>query len=75
VHVNKKLPPKEYEKHIDKVRQDIGMVFQHFNLFPHLTVCENITLAPKMLKGISNKEAIDLASAQLERVGLLDKMD
>ncbi|MDX1810211.1 MAG: amino acid ABC transporter ATP-binding protein [Sulfurospirillaceae bacterium] len=75
VQINKTLPPKEYEKHIDKVRQDIGMVFQHFNLFPHLTVCENITLAPKMLKGISDKEAKELAVKELEKVGLIDKID
>lgn len=75
VQVNKDLSPKEYEKHIDQVRQHIGMVFQHFNLFPHLTVCENITLAPKMLKGISDQEAIKLAEKELEKVGLSNKID
>ncbi len=73
--VNKSLPPRQYEKHINQVRQEIGMVFQHFNLFPHLTVHGNITLAPKMLKGISDKEADDLAKDQLARVGLLDRID
>lgn len=73
--VNKKLPPRQYEKHINKIRQDIGMVFQHFNLFPHLTVRENITLAPKMLKGLSNADANKLAEEQLERVGLGDRID
>lgn len=73
--VNKKLPARQYEKHINKIRQDIGMVFQHFNLFPHLTVRENITLAPKMLKGLSNADANKLAEEQLERVGLVDRID
>ncbi|PCI87566.1 MAG: polar amino acid ABC transporter ATP-binding protein [Hyphomicrobiales bacterium] len=73
--VNKKLPTRQYEKHINKLRQEIGMVFQHFNLFPHLTVRENITLAPKMLKGLSNANANKLAQEQLERVGLGDRID
>lgn len=74
-HVNKDLPHRQYEKHINRVRQEIGMVFQHFNLFPHLTVRQNITLAPKMLKGISDAEANQLAEKQLDRVGLLDRID
>lgn len=73
--INKDLPHRQYEKHINHVRQQIGMVFQHFNLFPHLTVRENITLAPKMLKGISDAEADTLAEEQLDRVGLLDRID
>ncbi|MEM9634415.1 MAG: amino acid ABC transporter ATP-binding protein [Pseudomonadota bacterium] len=73
--VNEALPYRLYEKHINKVRQDIGMVFQHFNLFPHLTVRGNITLAPKMLKGISDAEANILAEEQLDRVGLLERID
>jgi ABC-type polar amino acid transport system ATPase subunit len=75
VQVNKKLPHRQYEKHINHVRQQIGMVFQHFNLFPHLRVRENITLAPKMLKGLSDDEADALAEEQLDRVGLLDWID
>ncbi|OCW57953.1 amino acid ABC transporter ATP-binding protein [Hoeflea olei] len=73
--VNKPLPPRQYETHINKVRQNIGMVFQHFNLFPHLTVRENITLAPKMLKGITGAQAEELAVEQLTKVGMLDRID
>lgn len=73
--INKKLPPRQYEKHINQVRQNIGMVFQHFNLFPHLTVRQNITLAPKLLKDLSDAEADELAKEQLDRVGLLDRID
>ncbi len=73
--VNKKLPHRQYEKHINQVRQQIGMVFQHFNLFPHLKVRENVTLAPKMLKGLSDDEANELAEVQLNKVGLLDWID
>jgi len=60
---------------IDKHRQKMGMVFQQFNVFPHLTVAENITLAPKMLKGKSEEEANAMARDLLARVGLLDKYD
>ena len=73
--INKDLPHRQYEKHINKLRQNIGMVFQHFNLFPHLTVRENITLAPKMLKGLSDSEANKLAEEQLAKVGLSDRID
>jgi len=73
--VNMDLPHRQYEKHINEVRQQIGMVFQHFNLFPHLTVRENVTLAPKMLKGLSAEEADKLAEEQLANVGMLDRID
>ena len=73
--VNKGLPHRQYEKHINTVRQEIGMVFQHFNLFPHLTVRENITLAPKMLKQMPDAEVDKLAEEQLEKVGLSDRID
>ncbi len=59
----------------DKLRQRIGMVFQHFNLFPHKSVLDNVTLAPRKLKGLSTDAARDLALAQLERVGLRHKAD
>ncbi len=58
---------------INKIRQNIGMVFQHFNLFPHLSVLDNITLAPMELKGLSKVEAKSLALYLLESVGLADK--
>ena len=58
---------------INKVREHIGMVFQHFNLFPNMTVLENITLAPIQVKGKSKEEAEEKALELLEKVGLLDK--
>ena len=58
---------------INKIRQNIGMVFQHFNLFPHLSVLDNITLAPMELKGQAKVEAESLALYLLESVGLADK--
>ena len=60
---------------IDKHRQKMGMVFQQFNVFPHLTVAENITLAPKLLRGMSDADANNLAKELLTRVGLIDKFD
>jgi polar amino acid transport system ATP-binding protein len=75
VRVNKALPHRQYEKHINEMRQQIGMVFQHFNLFPHMTARENVTMAPKLLKGLSNADADKLAEEQLEKVGMLDRID
>ncbi|WP_404475036.1 amino acid ABC transporter ATP-binding protein [Microbacterium aerolatum] len=60
---------------LDEVRQRIGMVFQHFNLFPHMTVLENITLAPIELGRLSKTAARERAMALLERVGLSEKAD
>ena len=60
---------------LDEVRQRIGMVFQHFNLFPHMTVLENITLAPVELGRMTKAEARDRARSLLERVGLSEKAD
>ena len=60
---------------IDKIRQNIGMVFQNFNLFPHMTVLDNITLAPTKIKKISKEQANKKAEILLDRVGLLDKKD
>lgn len=60
---------------INKMRQKVGMVFQHFNLFPNLTIKENITLAPVKTKLMSKQEAEKKADELLERVGLADKAD
>ena len=60
---------------VDKLRQSIGMVFQHFNLFPHMTVKENIMLAPVELKKMTSAEAEETAYQLLDRVGLKDKAD
>jgi polar amino acid transport system ATP-binding protein len=59
----------------DEVRKKLGMVFQSFNLFPHMTVLENIILAPTKVQGISREAAIDAAFKLLERFGLRDKAD
>ncbi|MGI6432515.1 MAG: amino acid ABC transporter ATP-binding protein [Sphaerochaetaceae bacterium] len=58
---------------IRKIREEVGMVFQNFNLFPHLTVLDNITLAPIKVKGMEKKEAQELGMQLLKRVGLTEK--
>ncbi|WP_273794299.1 amino acid ABC transporter ATP-binding protein [Brucella intermedia] len=73
VQVNQSLSGRAFERHINAVRQQMGMVFQHFNLFPHLNVMENITLGPIKLKGKSKQEAQELAVSLLKKVGLADK--
>ena len=60
---------------VDHVREDIGMVFQHFNLFPHMTVLQNITFAPVEHKRMSQADADKLGMELLEKVGLADKAD
>ena len=60
---------------IDKLRQKMGMVFQQFNLFPHMSILKNMTLAPTKLLGLKEEEADREAERLLERVGLLDKRD
>ena len=73
VQVNQQLQGRAFERHINAVRQQMGMVFQHFNLFPHLNVLEIITLGPIKLKGKSKHEAQELAVSLLKKVGLADK--
>jgi len=63
------------QEHLNLVRTEIGMVFQLFNLFPHLTALDNITLAQKVVRKRSEEEAKETALAQLERVGIGDKAD
>ena len=63
------------EKEVNLVRQKMGMVFQHFNLFPHLTIRKNITLAPVKLKLMTLKEADEKAEELLKKVGLSDKAE
>ena len=58
---------------INKIRERVGMVFQHFNLFPHMTVLDNLTLSPIMVKKKSKEEAEKYALSLLEKVGLADK--
>ena len=60
---------------INRLRQQLGMVFQQWNSFPHMTVLENVALAPQVVKKISKSEAIEIAKKELEHVGLGDKFD
>ncbi len=60
-------------RQLDKMRSEIGMVFQHFNLYPHLSVLKNITLAQKIVKHVSDAKAVENAMAQLKRVGIPEK--
>ena len=63
------------ERHLRKVRANIGMVFQHFNLFPHMRVLRNVTEAPIHVLGLSKREATERAGDLLDMVGLGDKLD
>ncbi len=67
--------PLDGEANINKVREEVGMVFQRFNLFPHMTALENLMLAPMKVKKVSQEEAQKKARELLERVGLADKAD
>ena len=60
---------------INKIREEIGMVFQHFNLFPHKTVMENVTIAQEIVRKRKKEEAREIAEALLKKVGILDKKD
>jgi ABC-type polar amino acid transport system ATPase subunit len=67
------IPVHDPKTNINKVRQEIGMVFQHFNLFPHLTALENITLAPIKVRKMSKDQAEYLGNQLLQRVGIPEK--
>lgn len=69
------IPVTDPKTDINKVRAEVGFVFQHFNLYPHLTVLENITLAPIQVRKMEKEAAEQLATELLERVGLLNKKD
>jgi len=62
-------------KAINKMRQNVGMVFQHFNLFPHMTVMQNVIEGPTQVKGVSRKEAEKMAVEILMKVGMYEKKD
>jgi polar amino acid transport system ATP-binding protein len=62
-----------FERHINHIRQNMGMVFQHFNLFPHLSTIDNVTLGPRKLKGMDKHVARELGMELLDRVGLAEK--
>ncbi|OIB03315.1 ectoine/hydroxyectoine ABC transporter ATP-binding protein EhuA [Paenibacillus sp. LC231] len=62
------------EKHLHRMRCNVGMVFQHFNLFPHMNVLRNVTEAPRKVLGLSKEEAEERAVSMLSKVGLADKL-
>ncbi len=63
------------DRRLAELRRDVGMVFQHFNLFPHMTVLQNVTEGPRKVKKLPAAEAVSLAMSLLEKVGLRDKAD
>lgn len=67
------VDPKKHK--LSNIRAEVGMVFQHFNLFPHMTVLENIIEAPMIVKRMKKENAVTLAKGLLEKVGLADKAD
>lgn len=73
--VNAPLSHRAREKHLNALRCDIGMVFQHFNLFPHMTALENVTMAPVLLRRKTKAEAKEKAMQLLDKVGLGDRAD
>ena len=68
-----RLSHRARERNLNRYRSDMGMVFQRFNLFPHMTVIDNISMAPRMIRGVSREAAEKKAMELLERVGLPDK--
>lgn len=75
IYINNELLDAKNNDKYRALRNKMGFVFQHFNLFPHKTVIENLTLAPMQAFGVSETEAIKTGCRYLERVGLLDKKD
>lgn len=73
VEIDGKVIEKNNEKMINEMRIHVGMVFQHFNLFPHMTVLQNVIEGPTQVKGIPKKDAIEMGRYYLEKVGLLEK--
>lgn len=69
------IPLNDKKTNINKVREEVGMVFQQFNLFPHMTALKNITLAPEKVRKMSGDEAKEIAMKLLEKVGLADRAD
>jgi polar amino acid transport system ATP-binding protein len=69
------IPLTNQKTNINAVRMEVGMVFQQFNLFPHLTVLDNIALAPRMVRGHSREEANTIARELLAKVGIPEKVD
>ncbi len=65
----------ENKRNLQTIRKEVGMVFQHFNLFPHLTILENISIAPLLVKNLSKEEIKDIAMKLLQKVKLEDKAD
>jgi len=72
---NELTPHGKSGKALQKIRTEVGMVFQQFNLFPHLSVRDNVTLAPMKVRGWSNEDAVETAERLLERVGITDQAD
>ena len=73
--IHAREPARELRQHVRQIRRKVGMVFQHFNLFPHMTALENIIEAPITVKGMSREEAVAKAEELLKWVGLLEKRD
>jgi polar amino acid transport system ATP-binding protein len=73
--MNNGASPRDFNAQLRQLREEVGMVFQSFNLFPHLTALENATLAPVVVKGVDRKTAEERARELLKKVGLSDRLD